>query len=185
MKKTESKEKKLFKALNEALPFLAWNVDISFAKLILPLVRQYLKDGFDTIAFGYLKPNFIDRFFIYIFSKLKLIKYVDIIRHANDIKWYKKLKNVEEALNDILIENSEEWIKKWGLKEFYPIEHDSIPEVVKGKQLYRLVIRPEYLKNRKKNSKISYYNNKRINKCYKWRKKQLHWFIDNLQVFWW
>lgn len=185
MKRYEQREKKLFEALKQAAPSLGWNVDVSFAKLLLPVIKEYKKKSFEVIDFEYMNLRFIDQILVSIFSKIGLKKFEKIIRKANGLRWKKHIEDLEAALEDVLIEDTAEWEKYWHLKEMYPVEYDQIPEIINNQKMFSLQVKKEFVENQKKNVKIIKYNIKQELKCYKWRDKQFRWFIDHMRYLWW
>lgn len=93
-----------------------------------------------------------------------------------------------DALEDILIEGNDKWEKKWNIRPLMKIEYDSIPCEwdEKGEpQLFEMKVKKEYEENDITNKNNMPYNIKQTNKCYKWRQKQLNWFIKNIAKLWW
>ena len=177
-------EENALKLVKKSARRFAWNVDRSFAKLLLPIIEAYIKDADKSVDLAHLcMPKFIyNKVYVYplknpLYKKIKDYYYK---------KSMKQLYDVVEALQDILNEETESWEKKWGYKEFKPTEYDTISFTdEKGRKLTKWILKPEFKGNEKYNQKILKYNNSRFTKCDKWRKKQLYWLINNLRKLWW
>ena len=189
MKKTSAEilEMRALQAVNKAKNVFSWNMDITFAKLMLPCVKAYYKKAEKTIDTSYicmplfLRNKMMDREGCKSKWFLKIKKYY----HKNYIK---HMKDFIDALEDVLIETTDKWEKKWNMKPFKKIEYDSIPCKWNEKgeaELFSLEVNEKYKENDKINYKNMSYNSKQQQKCYKWRQKQFKWFINNINKLWW
>lgn len=186
MKKTlaETLEKEVLQKINTAKKVLSWNLDITFAKLMLPIIKEYYKKSEETFYTWCITiPSFLR-------NKLDNNNYKIAIKIKNYYhnQYKKHMESLINALEDILIEGSQEWEKKWNIRPFMKIEYDSIPCGWNKKNeptLYTMQVKKEYEKNDEINRKNMPYNIKQTNKCYKWRQKQLNWFIKNITKLWW
>lgn len=183
----EKLQNNAIKAVENAKNILSWNLDISFAKLMLPIIKAFYKKSEEIIDTSYIcMPMFLRKKLMNLegcnynwFKKVKEYYHKKYIKHIEDLI---------DALEDILIENSEEWEKKWKIKPFLKIEYDSIPcswNKEGEPELFEMKVNEKYLENDKINTKNIPYNMKQTNKCYKWRQKQLNWFIKNITKLWW
>lgn len=183
MKKYETKIKNLKNTINNTSKELAWNVDKAFAEMLYPVIKQFKKDALKHIDFSQYGMYKYEKVLCIYLKNKKLYEY---FHNKGKARFENKLSELEDCLNDICIEDTEEHRIKWKLKELLEVKYNHIP--IKKPNvglLYRMEIKPEYKENDIKNTKIIQYNLKILNKCYKWRKKCLHWFIDNLHILWW
>ena len=182
--KAETLEEKALKAVKDAKGVLSWNLDISFAKLMLPIVKEYYKKSEETFyTYSICIPNFLRKF-----VDKKENKVTKIIREYYHKKYIQHMEMLIDALEDILMEGNNEWEKKWNIRSFMKIEYDSIPCEwdEKGEpRLFEMKVKKEYEENDITNKNNMPYNIKQTNKCYKWRQKQLNWFIKNIAKLWW
>ena len=68
------------------------------------------------------------------------------------------------------------------------VEFDEIPYEFDsdGKpKSYVLTLKDGYEEAEKLNRRHIQYNSKRQKVCYTWRKKQFHWFMNNITNLWW
>lgn len=189
MKKTLSEilEMKALKAIKEAKYIFSWNLDITFAKLMLPCIQAYYEKAEKTIDTSYIcMPLFLrNKMMNKEGSKSKWFIKIKQYYHK---KYIKHMEDLIDALNDVLIESTDKWEKKWNMKPFKKIEYDSIPCKWNDKgeaELFEMKIKKEYERNDEINRKNIPYNIKQTNKCYKWRKKQFNWFTKNITKLWW
>ena len=125
MKKTSAEilEMRALQAVNKAKNVFSWNMDITFAKLMLPCVKAYYKKAEKTIDTSYicmplfLRNKMMDREGCKSKWFLKIKKYY----HK---KYIKHMKDFIDALEDVLIEATDKWEKKWNMKPFKKIEYD-------------------------------------------------------------
>jgi ABC-type Fe3+/spermidine/putrescine transport system ATPase subunit len=184
-----------FKALKRASKVLAWNVDHSFAKLMLPVIEAYIKDAPHTIDMSYRLMNRLEyKYCDKLDQKQKKTKLYTWIKTRREKQYLEKLNNIKEAFVDMQNEDTEVWEKKWGIKPLLDVKFDNVsvePKTNKEKEYAKkhgklsiLEIRPEYKENDKKNSKIIKCNLAREKIYYKWRNKQLKSFIEELPHLW-
>jgi hypothetical protein len=202
--KTVSSEKKskeeidhenAIKTVEKAAGMFAWNVDKAFTDLMTPILDAYIRDAGKIIDWSYKFMNRFERWYCNKCDQKQKETPLYMKIKAKRKKQYKaKLLEVRKAFYDMQIEESEKWNKEWDMKPLLKVEYDNIPiepktekEKVFAKKygkLSEMRIKPKYVVNQKKNHKIFKYNNKRRQICYKWRKEQLRWFVDNLASFW-
>ena len=191
MKKTSAEilEMKALQAVNKAKNVFSWNLDITFAKLMLPCVKAFYKKAEATIDTSYMcMPLFLRNKMMNREGKSNKSKWFIKIKKYYHKKYIKHMEDLIDALNDVLIETSEQWEKKWNMKPFMKIEYDSIPCKwdEKGEPtLFTLKVNEKYKQNDKINHKNMPYNLKQQQKCYKWRQKQFKWFMNNITKLWW
>jgi len=173
-------------SVKKSASMFGWNVDKAFVDLMLPVFEAYIKDASKIIDWSYKLMTKRERKYcekIDTNSKLKPTDKYKRIKKERLAEYKAKLNEVKKAFIDMRIEDTPVWEKTWGMKEYLPTEYDYIP--VEGKKgLTEMRIKPEFVKNKKANYKISKYNAKRFAVCHKWRQEQLHWFIDNLRSLW-
>lgn len=189
MKKTSAEilEIRALQAVNKAKNVFSWNMDITFAKLMLPCIKAYYKKAEKVIDTSYICMPLFLRNKMMNKEGCKSKWFIKIKEYYHE-KYKKHMNNLINTLEDILIEGSDKWEKKWNIKPFMKIEYDSIPYKWNDKgevELFEMKIKEKYEENDKINKKNMPYNIKQTNKCYKWRQKQLNWFIKNITKLWW
>lgn len=192
MKKTPSQiaEEKALQYVEKAKDVFSWNLDIAFANLMLPVVTAFKANAIKTIDVSYLTmPIWLCNKMMRleggrlsktkIFNKIKKYYEHDFLKHLDDLI---------EALNDVLVENTPEWDTKWKMFPLLDVEFDEIPYEFDsdGKpKSYVLTLKDGYEEAEKLNCRHIKYNSKRQKVCYTWRKKQFHWFMNNITNLWW
>lgn len=190
-KDTEHNEKKLFLAIKANARSLSWNVDISFAKMILPVLESFLKYGANSIDWGLSHLNKFEIFFIYnkrkwISKSLFVKKYVEY-RHKNFLK---KLNLSLETLKDMLNDNPTYLKKRWDILPLCSIKFDHIETDIIGlsgkkEKGYQMVPKKGYEEASDYNTSIIFHNINREKLRKRWRDKNLKWFIYNMDKLWW
>lgn len=176
-------EEQTIKSLKKIAYRFAWNFDRSFAKLLLPVLKAYVYDASKSIDLSHLTmPSFIKKRYYNASLSSKLDKKIHDHYLKKSLHY---LNSCIDVLQDILDEDTETWKEKWKYKEYFPIEYEKIPVKVNNKIVFNIKIKPEFEKNRKKNTKILSYNNFRFTKCLRWRNKYLCWLVKNLKHLWW
>ena len=192
MKKTPSQiaEEKALQYVEKAKDVFSWNLDIAFANLMLPVVTAFKANAIKTIDVSYITMPICLRNKMMrleggrlsktkIFNKIKKYYEHDFLKHLDDLI---------EALNDVLVENTPEWDTKWKMFPLLDVEFDEIPYEFDsdGKpKSYVLTLKDGYEEAEKLNRRHIQYNSKRQKVCYTWRKKQFHWFINNITNLLW
>jgi hypothetical protein len=172
------------KAVEKSASIFGWNMDRAFADLMAPVLDSYMKESKEIIDWSWKLMTHRERNYCQKCDeqKIKTPRYKRI--KEKRLKEFKdKILGVRKALYDMQIEGEPDWEKAWGMKEPLPMEYEHIP--IEGKKgLIEMKIKPEFAENQKANRKIYKYNDKRTLRCYKWRNKQLTWFVCNLKELW-
>jgi len=180
--KKEIAEEKAVEAVTKSAEAFNWSLPCSFAKLWLPILDHYIQENSKIYDWSWKVMTNKERRYCAKCDEKHL-----------ETWWYKRIKkkrlkqfkdriwNVYKALYDMSIEGTEDWEKQWNMKEYGFVDYDIIP-VEGSKGLYERKLKPEYKKVEEKNRKIMKYNIKQEMKCYKWRKEQLKWFVENLWI---
>lgn len=188
---TERNEKKLFLEIKANAYSLSWNVDISFAKMMLPVLESFLKRGANGIDWGLSHLNKFEVFFIHNkrkwISKSSLVKkYVEYRRKS----FLKKLNLSLETLKDMLNDNPAYLKKRWDILPLCPIKFDNIETEIIGpsgkkEKGYQMVPKKGYEEASDYNTSIVLHNFNREKLRKRWRDKNLKWFIYNMDKLWW
>lgn len=192
MKKTPSQtaEEKALRYVEKAKDVFSWNLDITFANLMLPVVTAYKTNAIKVIDVSYLTmPMWLRNKMMRLEGgRLSKTKIFNKIKKHYEHNFLKHLDDLIEALNDVLIENTLEWDAKWKMFPLLDVEFDEVPYELDddGKPIsYVLTLKDGYEEAEKLNCKYIRYNSKRQRLCQKWREKQFGWFIKNITNLWW
>jgi len=191
LKKEEKRKnclKNLDRSLKDASYYLSWDLDNSFAKVLLPILKTYLKKAEKIIDLTWLGLNkYEKRYYNYCIINKKDNWLFRLIKKHGDYNFKRKLLLVIDTLEDILMFETSAWENKWKIKPLLKVKYKTIQDGPdKGNAtLYRMEVEEKYLENDKINHKNMPYNLKQYHKCYKWRRKNLIWFIKNLDKMWW
>jgi hypothetical protein len=182
--KEEIDHENAIKAVKKSASMFGWNVDKAFADLMTPVLDAYIKESKEIIDWSYNLMTNSERNYCQKCDEKKIEtgKYKRI-KAKRSKEFSDKLLGVRKALHDMQVEETSDWEKEWGLKEPLPVEYDHI-SVPSKKRLTEMRVKPEFEKNWKANHKIYKYNARQTAKCYKWRDKQLIWFVCNLRKLW-
>ena len=192
MKKTPSQmaEEKALQYVEKAKDVFSWNLDIAFANLMLPVVTAFKANAIKTIDISYITmPIWLRNKMMRLEGgRLRKTKIFNKIKKYYEHDFLKHLDDLIEALNDVLVENTPEWDTKWKMFPLLDVEFDEIPYEFDsdGKpKSYVLTLKDGYEEAEKLNRRHIQYNSKRQKVCYTWRKKQFHWFMNNITNLWW
>lgn len=192
MKKTPSQmaEEKALQYVEKAKDVFSWNLDIAFANLMLPVVTAFKANAIKTIDVSYITmPIWLRNKMMRLEGgRLSKTKIFNKIKKYHEHDFLKHLDDLIEALNDVLVENTPEWDTKWKMFPLLDVEFDEIPYEFDsdGKpKSYVLTLKDGYEEAEKLNRRHIQYNSKRQKVCYTWRKKQFHWFMNNITNLWW
>lgn len=187
--KSELKQEEALRLVKQSAKVFGWNVDKAFYDLMGPIFKQYIKDSEKIIDWSYHSMNFFEKKYCNR-CDLKQIetKLYKKIKEKCKAKYKAKLLEVYDLFEDVKIEDTPKWHKKWNMITPLEVKHEwvELPEThEKYGKLYQMKTKAGYEENQIHNHKIRAHNYKQECKCYKWRKKQLKWFFENLNHFWW
>ena len=164
---------------------LSWTIDISLAKFLLPILKEFKKEAFKVIDFSEDGMFIYEKFLFTIINNDKFRKY--LLKKGKERFEY-NFSQFELCLQDILDmeEDNKDYSNRWNIKPLYNVEYNHI-RVNKPNVgiLYNMEIKPEYLENHNKNKQIIKENNKQLKKRRKWQRKCFYWFANNLSTLWW
>lgn len=184
---SERKQDLAISAVKKAAGVFAWNVDRSFALLLAPIIKRYIRDASKIIDFSDTNMRFFDKLLCKYGNNFKIMRpVIKRIKEETAKRYVMQLDIVYSVLQDIIEEESEAWNKRWNITPLLKVEYDFEKyEHPKLGPMYKTIVKDKYKENNIKNLEIIRENAKKVKKCIKWRKKHLHWFIKNLEKLWW